>query len=81
MRYIELKPGLNVKKDEIIYVEDNSDMMSCKVFTQIGAFDCIYPSWRIMMLLEQPTLEEQVALQPSTPDSTVNHFGAQHWAG
>ena len=80
MRYIEIKPGVNINKDEIICIED-IDMMTCKVLTSIGAYDCIYPSWRILMLLEQPDIENQIAAQPQTPVDRVNLFGAQHWAG
>ena len=79
MRYIEVRPGCNVNKDEIIKVEE-IDMMTCKVYTQIGAEDSIYPSWRILMLLEQPDIEEKLA-QPQTPVNRVNLFGAQHWVG
>lgn len=79
MKYIELKPGLNILKSEIISVED-IDMMSCKVLTPVGAYESIYPSWRILMLLEQPDIEEQMAVNPETPDR-VNLWGKQHFAG
>ena len=78
MKYIELKPGINILKSEIIGIED-IDMMTCKVLTSIGAYDSIYPSWRILMLLEQPDIEEQL-MQPETPDR-VNLWGKQHFAG
>jgi hypothetical protein len=82
MNFIEISPGKNLRKSEIIdvsYVDD----MTCKIATQIGVYDCVYPSWRILMLLEQPTIEEQIAMQPSdNPDySTRNLWGHQHWAG
>ena len=82
MKYIELKPGLNIQKESIIAVEE-VDMMSCKVQTIAGSYDSIYPSWRILMLLETPTIEEQIAMQPiDKPDtSTRNLWGNQHWAG
>ena len=50
MKYLELKPGINILKTEVIGVEA-IDEMTCKVLTSIGAYDCIYPSWRILMLL------------------------------
>lgn len=78
MKFIEIAPCKNLRKSEIIdvaYVDD----MTCKVSTQIGIYDCSYPSWRILMLLETPDIEEQVA-KPQTPDR-VNLFGAQHFAG
>jgi hypothetical protein len=79
MKYIEVKPGINIKKDEIISVEE-IDMMSCKVLTPVGAYDSIYPSWRILMLLEQPDIEEQM-VQPQSPVDRTNLWGAQNWAG
>lgn len=78
MRYLELRPGINIKKDEIISVED-IDGMSCKVLTPVGAYESIYPSWRILMLLEEPDIEEQL-MSPQTPDR-VNLWGNQHFAG
>lgn len=79
MNFLEVRPGLNVSKHKIISVE-SVDEMTCKIGTAIGTYDCIYPSWRVLMLLEQPDIEEQLA-QPQTPVDRVNLFGAQHWAG
>lgn len=80
MKYIELRPGINVKKEDCICVEE-IDMMTCKVYTSVGSYDSIYPSWRILMLLEQQNIEEQLSpVQPQTPDR-VNLWGAQHFAG
>ena len=80
MKYLELKPGINVKKTDIIAVEE-IDMMSCKVITAVGAYESIYPSWRILMLLEEPDIEEQMlSVAPETPDR-VNLWGKQHFAG
>ena len=80
MKYIESRPGLNINKDMIISVE-SIDMMSCKITTANREYDCIYPSWRILMLLETPTIEEQIAMQPQSPVDRTNLWGAQHWAG
>lgn len=80
MKFIEISPGKNLRKSEIIdvvYVDD----MTCKIATQIGVYDCSYPSWRILMLLEEPTIEEQIAAQPQTPVDRVNLWGGQHFAG
>ncbi len=79
MNFIELRPGINISKHKVISVE-SIDEMTCKVGTEIGMFECIYPSWRILMLLEQPHIEEQVA-SIQTPVDKVNLFGAQHFAG
>ena len=62
MKFIESRPGINIAKHKIISVESIDDM-TCKIGTDIGMFESIYPSWRILMLLEQPDIEEQVALQ------------------
>jgi hypothetical protein len=79
MKYLELKPGINILKTEVIGVEA-IDEMTCKVLTSIGAYDCIYPSWRILMLLEQPNIEEQL-IPTQTPVDRVNLWGNQHFAG
>lgn len=79
MKYIELRPGLKVKKDQILSIED-IDMMSCKILTPVGAYESIYPSWRILMLLEQPDIEELIADKPQISDR-VNLWGNQHYAG
>jgi hypothetical protein len=79
MNYIEARPGLSVRKEDCIIIEAIDDM-SCKISTPAGAIESIYPSWRILMLLEQPNIEEQIAMQPQTPGK-VNLWGAQHFAG
>jgi len=82
MRYIEVRPGLNINKDKIVSVE-MIDEMSCKVCTAIGEYESIYPSWRILSLLELPSIEESMAMKPSdNPDTTTrNLWGHQHFAG
>jgi hypothetical protein len=77
MRFIELKPGIYVKKEDIIAIEE-IDMMTCKVLTPVGAYDSIYPSWRILMLLEED-MNEPVAPEP--PVDRVNLWGKQYFAG
>lgn len=82
MNFIEIRPGVNISKDHIICVE-SIDEMSCKVSTHIGDYESIYPSWRILMLLEQPDIEESIVTnQPDNPDTTTrNLWGSQHFAG
>ncbi len=79
MKYISISPGINIKKESIDIVEDINGI-SCKVVTSSGAYESIYPAWRILMLLEQPDIEEQMAITPQTPDR-VNLWGSQHFAG
>jgi hypothetical protein len=79
MKYVEARPGLNILKSDISVVE-KIDEMTCKIITSVGAYESIYPSWRIMMLLEQPDIEEQIAVDPQTPDR-ANLWGKQHFAG
>lgn len=76
MKYIQIRPGINILKSEVIGVEKIDDM-SCKILTSVGAYDSVYPSWRIIMLLEESDIEER--LMP-TPDR-VNLWGHQHFAG
>jgi len=80
MRYLELKPGVNILKSQVIVVE-KIDEMSCKILTTVGAYESIYPSWRIMMLLEQPDIEEQIAAPQQSPVDRTNLWGAQYFAG
>ncbi len=81
MRYLEIRPGVNLKKEDCICVE-NVDEMSCKIWTSIGSYDCSYPSWRILMLLEQEDIEENFSVvQQGSPVDRTNLFGAQHWVG
>ncbi len=79
MKYLELKPGINVLKTEVIGVEA-IDEMTCKILTSIGSYDCIYPLWRILMLLEQPDIEEKL-IPTQTSVDRVNLWGNQHFAG
>lgn len=78
MKFIELKPGINVKAEDIIAIEE-IDMMTCKVITPVGAYDSIYPSWRILMLLEENI--EQPIVNPQPPVDRVNLWGQQYFAG
>lgn len=80
MKYIEVSPSVNIKKDEIISVERIDDM-TCKVMTMVGPYESIYPAWRILMLLEQPNIEENVL--PGSPESPsrTNLWGSQHFSG
>lgn len=80
MKYIELRPGINILKSQVIGVE-RIDEMTCKILTPIGAYDSKYPSWRIMMLLEQPDIEEQLTVANKSPEDRINLWGAQHFAG
>ena len=80
MKYLEIRPGININKSDISCIED-IDMLTCKVITSSGAYESIYPSWRILMLLEQPDIENQLAMQPQTPLDRVNLWGHQHFAG
>lgn len=80
MKYLEVSPSVNIKKDQIISVEKIDDM-TCKIITNVGAYESIYPAWRVLMLLEQPDMEEKILpVQPESPVGT-NLWGAQHFAG
>jgi len=79
VKYLEIKPGLNVNKNQIIYVED-IDMMTCKIYTAVGSLESIYPSWRILMQLEQEDIQQQ-PVAPETPKDRVNLWGQQYFAG
>lgn len=80
MKFIEINSGVNIRKEDICAIERIDDM-TCKVITNMGAYESVYPSWRILMLLEQPDIEEQISpVSPQTPDR-VNLWGSQHFAG
>lgn len=81
MNFIEIRPGKNLRKSEIIDVE-YIDELSCKLTTAIGIYDCNYPSWRILMLLEQEDIEEKfLTVQPQSSNDRTNLWGAQSWVG
>lgn len=79
MKFISISPTKDLRKSEIIDVEE-IDMISCKLTTQVGVYNCEYPKWRVLMLLEQPDIEEQVA-QTQSPIDRTNLWGAQHFVG
>lgn len=78
MKFIELRPGVNISSDGKICVE-SIDMMTCKVTTSVGVYESIYPSWRILMQLEQDNIEESI--NPDAPVDRVNLWGRQYFAG
>ena len=80
MKFITISPLKDVRKSDIIAI-DYVDEMSCKLTTSTGTFNCLYPRWRVLMLLEQEDIENQIAAQPQSPIDRTNLFGAQHWAG
>lgn len=87
MKYLEIRPGVNIKKEDCVCVEA-IDEMTCKVWTSTGAYTSIYPSWRVLMLLEEKDIEEQLpTVKPETPSgignsrSSVNLWGSQYFAG
>ena len=80
MNFIEANNGINVRKESVISVKRVDDM-SCKIETSIGVYDCPYPSWRILMLLEEPEIEESMAVPQQVPVDRINLWGKQHFAG
>lgn len=76
MNYIEVRPGVNLNKEHIVSIEE-VDMMTCKVTTIVGVYESIYPSWRILMQLEN--VEQPV--NPEPPVDRVNLWGKQYFAG
>lgn len=82
MNFIEIYPGKNIRKNEIIDIEYVDDM-SCKISTQIDTYDCSYPSWRVLMLLEKEDIEEKIStVQPIDKPDTRSLFGnGQYFAG
>ena len=79
MNYIECRPGVNVRKKDCVIIEA-VDEMTCKISTPVGVVDCIYPSWRKLMQLEQPDINEQT-VAPQPPVDRVNLWGNQYFAG
>lgn len=77
MRFIELRPGVNVNTEQIVSIEE-VDMMTCKVTTVVGVYESSYPSWRILMQLED--INEQT-VNPEPPVDRVNLWGKQYFAG
>lgn len=80
MKFIQVNNDTNVRKEDIIAIERIDDM-TCKVITNIGAFESMYPSWRVLQLLEQPDIEENLSPLPEQTPNRVNLWGNQHFAG
>jgi len=79
MRFIELRPGVNIAKEHIISVEKTDDL-TCSIGTAIGIYQSVWPSWRILMQLEAEDIKEQTVAE-QTPVDRVNLWGKQHFAG
>ena len=77
MSYLEVRPGVNLNTEQIISVEE-VDMMTCKITTSVGVYESTYPSWRILMQLEN--INEQ-PVKPEPPVDRVNLWGKQYFAG
>ena len=82
MNFIEVKPGTKLRKSEIICIEKIDDM-TCKVYTEIGSYDSIYPYSTLAMLLEMGNIEEQISnpLPADKQPDRLNLYGTQYWAG
>lgn len=59
MKFIEIREGLSVRKDEIISVEQ-LDGMTSRINTESQSFESNFPYTTILMLLEKDRIEESI---------------------
>lgn len=74
MKFIEVRDGLYIRKEEILAVEQKES--GSTIFTEAMIFDSNFPCSTIVSLLEMDNIEEKVANKPID-----NLWGVQHWAG
>jgi hypothetical protein len=75
MEEIEIKPGIRVRKSDIVFTEDLPDGQT-RVSTLNATWDCDFPADAIWMLINKDNNNEQV----KRPISQMFGVG-QHWAG
>ena len=59
MKFLAINDNTSVRKDEIIAVERNDSDLA-RVILENGSYDTNFPYETIMLLLEQPDIEEKV---------------------
>tara|TARA_R110000868_G_scaffold98057_3_gene269920 strand:+ start:697 stop:942 length:246 start_codon:yes stop_codon:yes gene_type:complete len=81
MKFIAVKDGVSVRKEEICCVE-RSQGNTCRVYTESTSYESEYSYESILMLLEQDTIEEAMSKSVSiSRETSSNLWGNQHFAG
>ena len=81
MKFIEVKEGVCIKKDEIIMIE-RIDGNGTRITTESTSVESIFPYETILSLLENDAIEEQIKNKVTeVPRETFNMWGGQHFAG
>lgn len=78
MRFIELKDGVSVKKEDIIMVE-RIDTGGTRVTTENTSIESIFPYETILQLLENDAIEENIRNTASPAGRTQGPL--QFWRG
>lgn len=77
MKFIQLKPGVLVRKSDIVAIEQLEDG-GCRVLTLNTSYECPFYYESLMPLLETEDIEETISVQKQ---DRINLWGNQHWAG
>lgn len=82
MKFIEIKKGFSVRKDEIIAVIEKSDGRSF-VKTNEGSYESDFSYSTILQLLEMEKIEETIAANSrnSYAPPAGDVFSGQYWRG
>lgn len=83
MKFLTVRDGVSVRKDEICCVERVTDK-TCRIFTESTSYESDYSYESILALLEQDSIEEAMGKMMNVSRETLpnqNLWGSQHWAG
>lgn len=81
MKFIQLKDGVSIKKDQIIMIE-RLEEGGTRITTDALSVESIFPYETILSLVENDAIEEMIkksVARETLPD--VNLWGQQHFAG
>ena len=75
MKFIEIKEGLSVSREDILAIEKMEEF-TCKVHTIIGSFDSSFPYITLLQILEEETPDdtEKKLEHISTVVDTLGHY-------
>lgn len=80
MKFIEIREGISVRKDEIVSVERQENGVS-RITTENQSFESNFPYETILKILEMDGIEEKLVNRMNVVNDGTNLFSNQHWAG
>lgn len=86
MKFIEIRPGLKLRKSCISKIKKLEDELQCEVYCEGEWQKSIYPYQTLSMLLEMEDIENKISNVPQVDKKEPEYglrplFGAQHFAG